>query len=218
MIAGVGVVIILYMLVNIVSLHALGSNGLMNTATPASDVMQIVMGPRGAQLIAAAVMLSTFGFISNQILTSPRVYHAMARDGVFFKQVAWVHPKSRVPVIAIALQGIAAIVIALSGKYDQIQNYVISVDYVFFMLSGVAIFIFRARDSASGAAQPAFRVPGHPISTAAFALVAGAVVLDTYVKYPQNSLIGLGFLLLAIPVYFLFARGARFAGTPAREE
>lgn len=217
MIWGVLAVVVLYLGVNVVSLHVLGASGLMHTATPASDVMGIVLGPRGAQIIAAAVMLSTFGFMSNQILTSPRVYYAMAKDGVFFKSVAWVHPHSRVPVIAIALQGIFAIVIALSGKYDQIQNYVTSVDYVFFTLSAIAIFIFRARDRAHGAEQPAFRVPGHPYTTAAFAIAAAAVVLDTYIKAPQNSMIGLALLLVAIPVYKLFARG-RFAGQTAREE
>lgn len=205
MIWGVAGVVALYMLVNIVCLRVLGTNGLMHTATPASDVLQVVMGPRGAQLIAAAVMLSTFGFMSNQILTSPRVYHAMAQDGIFFKPVAWVHPVSRVPVIAIALQGIFAIVIALSGRYDQILNYVTSVDYVFFGLSAIALFVFRARDShAAGAPAPQFRVPGHPFSTALFMVVAFAVVLDTYVKSPRDSLIGLAILLAGIPVYYLF--------------
>ena len=217
MIVGVGAVVLLYMLVNIVSLHALGPNGLMNTETPASDVMRLVLGPRGAQIIAAAVMLSTFGFMSNQILTSPRVYYAMANDGVFFKQIAWVHPRTLVPVAAIALQGIFAIVIALSGKYDQIQNYVTSVDYLFFTLAAVAIFIFRRRDRRDERKEPAFRVPGHPFTTAAFALASGAVVLDTYIKSPQNSLIGVGLLLIAVPVYALFAR-RRFAAEVPREQ
>lgn len=218
MIWGVCGVVALYMLVNFVCVHALGPVGLMKTDTPASDVLQLVLGPRGAQLIAAAVMLSTFGFMSNQILTSPRVYHAMALDGVFFKSVGWVHPKTRVPVIAIALQGLFAIVIALSGRYDQILNYVTSVDYVFFALSALALFIFRARDRRAGAEVPAgFRVPGHPFSTALFFLVAVAVVLDTYVKYPQNSLIGLGLLLVAIPVYYLFLARPRFTARSAGE-
>jgi APA family basic amino acid/polyamine antiporter len=206
MIVGVCAVVVLYLGVNIISLHALGAAGLMHTDTPASDVMRILMGPRGAQIIAAAVMLSTFGFMSNQILTSPRVYYAMAEDGVFFKSVAWVHPRSRVPVVAIALQGIFAIIIALSGKYDQIQNYVTSVDYTFFALSAIAIFIFRARDRRAQTPEPAFRVPGHPVSTALFALIATAVVLNIYIKAPQDSLIGLALLLLAIPIYRLFAR------------
>ncbi len=209
MVAGVCVVVVLYMLVNVISLRALGMAGLMHTTTPASDVMQLILGPRGAQVIAGAVMLSTFGFMSNQILTSPRVYYAMAQDGVFFKQVAWIHPASRVPVMAIALQGVAAIVIALSGKYDQIQNYVTSVDYVFFTLSAIAIFIFRRRDRQAGREDPAFRVPGHPFSTAAFACIAACIVLVTYVRSPQDSLIGLAILLASVPVYSLFARSTR---------
>lgn len=205
MLWGVIGVVVLYMLVNIVCLRVLGANGLMHTATPASDVLQAIMGPRGGQIIAAAVMLSTFGFMSNQILTSPRVYHAMAEDGVFFKQAGWVHPRTRVPIIAIALQGVFAIVIALSGQYDQILNYVTSVDYVFFTLSAIALFIFRARDARSRVNIPrGLRVPGHPISTAVFMLVAFAVVLDTYIKYPQNSLIGLAILLAGIPIYYIF--------------
>jgi APA family basic amino acid/polyamine antiporter len=205
MLWGVIGVVVLYMLVNIVCLRVLGPAGLMHTATPASDVLQAVMGPRGAQLIAAAVMLSTFGFMSNQILTSPRVYHAMAQDGVFFKQAGWVHPRTRVPIVAIALQGLFAIIIALSGQYDQILNYVTSIDYVFFGLSAIALFIFRARDTRAHVEIPrGLRVPGHPFSTAVFMIVAFAVVLDTYVKYPQNSLIGLAILLAGIPVYYVF--------------
>jgi APA family basic amino acid/polyamine antiporter len=212
MLWGVVGVVVLYMLVNIVCLRVLGPAGLMHTATPASDVLQVIMGPRGAQIIAAAVMLSTFGFMSNQILTSPRVYHAMAEDGVFFKQVAWVHPNTRVPVIAIALQGVFAIVIALSGQYDQILNYVTSVDYVFFALSAIALFVFRARDARSRSDVPrSLRVPGHPISTAIFTIVAIGVVLDTYIKYPENSLIGLAILLAGIPVYYLFVSKQRTA-------
>ncbi len=215
MIVGVVGVVVLYMLVNIVCLHVLGVRGLMNTDTPASDVVRAFMGPRGAQLIAAAVCLSTFGFISNQILTSPRVYHAMAEDGIFFKPVAWVHPRSRVPVVAIALQGAVAIAIALLGNYDQILNYVTSVDYTFFTLSALALFIFRARDKrAPLAVQPAFRVPGHPVSTAIFMVVAVAVVIDTYVKQPLNSFIGLAILLVGIPVYFVFLRSGLTAATP----
>lgn len=210
MLWGVIGVVVLYMLVNAICVRVLGPAGLMHTATPASDVLQAVIGSRGAQIIAAAVMLSTFGFMSNQILTSPRVYHAMAQDGVFFRQVAWVHPQSRVPIVAIALQGFFAIVIALSGQYDQILNYVTSIDYVFFGLSAIALFVFRMRDARAGQEIPrAMRVPGHPVSTALFLLVSFAVVLDTYVKYPQNSLIGLAILLAGIPVYYAFIAKAR---------
>jgi len=218
MIWGVAGVVVLYMLVNFVCVHALGPRGLMNTDTPASDVLQLVFGPRGAQVIAAAVMLSTFGFMSNQILTSPRVYHAMAQDGLFFKPVGWVHPRTRVPAIAIGLQGLFAIIIALLGFYDQILNYVTSVDYVFFALAALALFIFRARDRRASAEIPrGRRVPGHPISTAIFLVISVGVVLDTYIKYPQNSLIGLAILLIAIPIYYFVFQRRAFTEQPAGE-
>src|SRR6185436_17705360 len=95
-------------------------------------VMFAVLGERGAMLIAAGIAVSTLGFLSQSMLTAPRVYYAMAEDGVFFKFVGKVHPKTRVPVLAIVLQGVVAIVIALSGTYEQILNYVVSVDFIFF--------------------------------------------------------------------------------------
>lgn len=207
MLWGVCGVVVLYLLVNLVSVHVLGAAGLRATATPASEVMRIAIGPIGERLIAAAVALSTLGFLSNQILTSPRVYYAMAQDGSFFKSVAWIHPKTHVPVVAIVLQGAAALIVTLSGRYDQILNYVISVDYVFFGFAALALFVFRARDSRDGSdSAVGFRVPGHPFTTVLFLLVAWTVVLDTYVKYPSNSLIGLAILLAAIPVYFGWKR------------
>ena len=203
MLWGVVAVVVLYVLVNFVSVHVLGANGLMHTAAPAAEVMRIALGPLGARLIALAVALSTLGFLSNQMLTSPRVYHAMAQDGSFFKAVAWVHPKTRVPMVAIALQGVVALVITLSGRYDQILNYVTSIDYVFFGLAAVALFAFRRRDARDGTgSHVGYRMPGHPWSTALFGAVAWSVVVDTWVKYPRDSLIGLGILLAAIPTYF----------------
>ncbi|MDQ2818532.1 MAG: amino acid permease [Candidatus Eremiobacteraeota bacterium] len=212
MLWGVVAVIVLYLLVNFISVRVLGGNGLMHTDAPAADVMRMALGPLGARLIALAVALSTLGFLSNQILTSPRVYHAMAQDGSFFKQVAWVHPKTRVPVVAIALQGVVALVITLSGRYDQILSYVTSVDYVFFGLAAIALFAFRRRAAREGVdSHVGYRMPGHPWSTALFAVVAWSVVVDTWVKYPTNSLIGMAILLIAIPIYFLWRRAPRSA-------
>ena len=197
MLWGVGGVIALYLLVNIVCLRVLGPAGLMHTDAPASEVLRAFMGDRGAQLIAAIISLSTLGFLSNQILTSPRVYHAMAQDGLFFPQIAWLHPVTRVPVIAIALQGAVAIAITLLKGYDQILNYVIGIDYVFFALSAVALFVFRARDRRTGLAAPRFCVPLHPVTTALFLLITVAVVLTTYVSSPQGAAWSLGALASA---------------------
>src|SRR5262249_17926469 len=131
---GVAGVIVLYLLVNFVCLRALGPEGLAKTSTPASEVMWLALGEKGRRIIAVGIALSTLGFLSGGMLTAPRVYFAMAEDGLFFKSVGWLHPRMRVPVIAIVLQGTLAVVIALSGRYEQILNYVVSVDSIFFGL------------------------------------------------------------------------------------
>jgi basic amino acid/polyamine antiporter, APA family len=206
MLYGVLGVIALYLAVNIVCLATLGTGGLAATNTPASDVVESVFGPVGAKIMASIVALSTLGFISNQILTSPRVYYQMAADGTFFKALAKIDARTHVPVIAIALQGAAAIVITLSGGYATILNWVTSVDYVFFGFSAVAIFVFRARDRQAGVKQPSIRVPGHPITTTLFLAVACAIVLDIAIASPKDSAFGLGVLLTGIPVYYFFTR------------
>ncbi len=123
------------------------SHGLAATTTPASDIAGIAFGPIGLRIMAIVIALSTLGFLSNQILTSPRVYFQMAADGTFFKQLAWVSKRTHAPVVAIVLQGVIGLVIALSGRYDQILNYVTSVDYVFFGFAAIALFVFRRRDA-----------------------------------------------------------------------
>ena len=205
LLAGVAGVIAVYLSVNYVCLRVLGPEGLAATTTPASTLMRAVMGERGATLIAAGIAVSTLGFLSQGMLTAPRVYYAMAEDGVFFRAVGKVHPKTRVPVLAIVLQGAVAIVIALSGTYEQILNYVVSVDFIFFGLTGLSLFVFRRRLPSAG-----FRTPLHPVSTAIFIAACWLVVIGTFVKEPKNSLIGLAILAAGVPFWFgLRQRGRR---------
>ncbi len=207
LIAGVVLVVALYLAVNATCLHVLGIGGLAATNTPASQVAGIAFGPIGLTIMAAVIALSTLGFLSNQILTSPRVYFQMAADGTFFKQLAWVNPRTHAPVLAILLQGVIAIVIALSGSYDQILNYVTCNDYIFFGLAAIALIVFRNRDARDPAApKPAFRMPGHPYTTLLFLAAAWYVVGDTVLKSPHDTGIGIGILLSGLPVYLLFTR------------
>ena len=148
---GVGGVVVLYLLVNEACLRVLGPAGLAATAAPAADVMQAALGAPGAKLIAAGIAVSTLGFLGQSMLTAPRVYFAMAQDGLFFRAVAWVHPRTHVPVVAIALQGATAIVVALSGSYEQILSYVVATDWIFFGLAAASLFALRRRDAAAAA-------------------------------------------------------------------
>ena len=192
---GVAGVVILYTSVAFVCLFALGPTGLAQSTTPAADAMRMALGERGAALIALGIAISALGFLSQGMLTAPRVYFAMAEDGLFFRRVAEVNAATRVPILAIALQGTAAIVIALSGTYGQILSYVVSVDFIWFGLTGFALFIFRRRDPG----KAGFNAPGHPITTGLFVVACALVVIATLVSSPVNSLIGFGILLAGIP-------------------
>ncbi|HLY03098.1 MAG TPA: amino acid permease [Candidatus Cybelea sp.] len=208
---GISGAALLYLLVNVACLRVLGVEGLANTSVPASAVLRAAAGPAGAQVASFAIAVSTLGFISNRMLTIPRLYHAMAEDGLFFRAVAWIDPRTRVPVVAIALQAAFAMLLALSGSYENILNYVVSTFYVFNGLLALALFIIRARDrDADGAQIVRFRVPGHPFTTALYLLVSWGVAIATYVAYPRDAIVGIAILLSAVPVYFTWTRARRF--------
>jgi APA family basic amino acid/polyamine antiporter len=210
LVLGVLGVALLYTAVNWVCVRVLGPQALAATTAPATAVMRLAFGPRGATFMAAAITISTLGFLSQSILTAPRVYFAMAYDGLFFSAVAWLHPRTRVPVVAILLQSVWTMVIALSGRYEQILNYVVSMDFLFFGLTATTIFVFRRR-AALGAmtASAGFRVPGHPVTTVAFIAICWWVVANSLYRYPRNSLIGFALLLAGIPVYWAWDRRIR---------
>ncbi|HEX8456863.1 MAG TPA: APC family permease [Pyrinomonadaceae bacterium] len=205
---GVAGVVVLYTAVSFVCVYALGAQGLAETSTPATAVMRRALGERGARLIALGITVSTLGFLSQSLLTTPRVYFAMAADGLFFRRIAEVNARTRVPVFAIALQGAAATVIALSGRYGQILNYVVSVDFIWFGLTGLSLFIFRRRFPL-GDREATFKVPGHPYTTALFVAACWLVVLSTVYKYPSNSAIGFLILAAGVPVCYYWLQRQR---------
>jgi APA family basic amino acid/polyamine antiporter len=205
---GVAGVILLYLLVTYVCLRVLGIAGLANTTTPASEVMRHALGERGAKVIACGIAISTVGFLSQSILTAPRVYYAMARDGVFFKAVGRLNPRTRVPVIAIVLQGVWAAVVAMTGRYEQILNYVVTIDVLFFGLTGASLLVFRARARRDGTEQAQgdlVRVPLHPFTTWLFVLACWGVAISTLVRFPQNAGIGVAILGIGALVYRFWA-------------
>jgi basic amino acid/polyamine antiporter, APA family len=207
---GVAGVIVLYVTVNMIYLRSLGVEALAATTVPATAAMRVALGDHGATLIALGIAVSTPGFLSQAVLTAPRVYFAMAEDGVFFRSVARVNPRTHVPVVAIVLQSVWTAVVALSGRYEQILNYVVPMDFLFFGLTASCLFVFRHRErEASEKSMVGYRVPGHPFTTGIFILICWLVVINTIYRYPSNSLLGVLILLLGLPVYLLWSRKRR---------
>jgi APA family basic amino acid/polyamine antiporter len=212
---GVIGVIVLYLAVTYVCLRVLGVDGLAQTRTPASEVMRRALGDRGARLIALGIAVSTVGFLSQSVLTAPRVYYAMARDGVFFSVVGKLNARTRAPVVAIILQGVWAAVIALTGKYDQILNYVEAIDVLFFGLTGASLIVFRLRERRDGAGDAAnrVRVPGHPFTTMLFVLACWAVAITTVVQQPRSAGIGVIILFAGVVVFQFWRKGGDRSAT-----
>lgn len=205
LVLGVLVVVAAYLLVNLAYLRALGIDGLAASSAPASATMAAVSGDTGRRLIAAGIVASTFGFLNLVILVSPRVYQAMARDGLFFSRFARLHPKWRTPVSALVMQGAWAVVLLLSGTYGDLLDYVVFADWIFFGLTAATLFVLRRRD---GGAGQGFRVPFHPWTTIAFIAASAYVVVGSVLSNPANALRGSALLALGIPVFLHWRRRA----------
>jgi len=217
LVAGVVTVIVLYVGVSWVCLAGLGPAGLAATETPASALMRRTLGQRGATFIALGIAVSTLGFLSQSLLTMPRVYFAMAADGLFFRRVARVSRRTHAPVVAILVLAATSTAVALSGRYDQILGYVVFADWVFFGLSAASLFVLRRRRIGGDLSAIRFPVPGHPWTTGGFVLVSALVVLSTVRAYPTNTAIGLAVLLAGLPAYWLLTRRTSAAlPTPGR--
>jgi APA family basic amino acid/polyamine antiporter len=207
MVLGVIAVVILYLGVNLACLRVLGASGLAGTPAPAAALMRAAFGETGARVLALGVAASTLGFLSQSMLTAPRVYYAMAADGLFFRGIARVNARSHVPVRAVVLQGVAATVIALTGEYGRILDTVVSADWIFFGLSAACVFALRRHDMAAGRPASA-TVPFHPWTTLAFIAASAWIVFQSLVHDPENGAIGVVLMLAAWPVYLLWRRFA----------
>jgi APA family basic amino acid/polyamine antiporter len=207
---GVAGVIACYVLVSYVVVRALGAVGLAASMAPASGVMQLALGRAGAVVIAAGIAISTLGFLSQSVLTAPRVYFAMAEDGLFFRAVARVHPKTHVPVVAIILQSVWTIVIALSGTYERMLAYTIATNAFAWGLTATCVFVFRRRTRPSRGPgrsdRPSFAIPGHPFTTLLFTAMCWAITANAIYRYPADALKGVAIVVAGVPVYFLWRR------------
>ena len=204
LLGGVIIVVTVYLLANLAYLRTLGIGGLASSSAPAADAMRALLGPRGAGLIAAGIAISTFGFLNLVILVSPRVYRAMAADGLFFPSLARLHPRYRTPSAAILFQGVWAVILTLTGKYGDLLDYVVFGDWIFFAATAATLFVFRNRERRGlERADLRFRMPGFPAAPIIFILSALYVVIGSMASNPGNALKGTALIALGVPV-FLF--------------
>jgi basic amino acid/polyamine antiporter, APA family len=210
LVLGVVLVVLVYLAANLAYLRVLGVGALAASAAPAAEVMERVLGPRGARLIAAGIAVSTFGFLNLVILVTPRVLQAMAADGLFFPRLAELHPVHRTPAAAIGLQAGWAILLTLTGSFAQLVDYVAFGDWIFFGLTVAGLFVYRRRERGR-AAGPAggFRVPGYPWVPALFVLAAAYVVVSAVAANPRNAAMGALLIGLGVPVYWYWERRLR---------
>jgi APA family basic amino acid/polyamine antiporter len=209
LLGGVAIVVVVYLLANVAYLRTLGVDGLAASSAPAADAMRALLGGPGATLIAAGIAFSTFGFLNLVILVSPRVYRAMAADGLFFPNLARLHPRYRTPTAAILFQGAWAVILTLTGRYGDLLDYVVFGDWIFFAATASTLFYFRARERRGlERADIRFRMPGYPAGPVLFLLAALYVVMGSIVSNPANAVKGTALMALGVPV-FLFWDGRR---------
>ena len=213
---GTGVVILLYVAANFVYLGVLPLNGSPTGATilqrgikfatedrVGTAVMQQMFGPAGGALMAVAILLSTFGCNNGLILAGARVYYAMAKDGLFFRSVARIHPKYKTPAISLFVQAIWTCILCLSGTYNQLLDYIIFAVLVFYILTIAGLFVLRRTQP--NAERP-YRALGYPVLPAIYIVMAVFIDIVLLRYKPQYTWPGLIIVLIGIPVYFLWSR------------
>ena len=202
-IVGTATLIVIYLLANVAYVAALGVQRSAASERIAAEAVSQIFGPSAGKLIALAILVSMFSAANAVVLTASRVYFAMARDGLFFERMAAIHPKWQTPAFAIVASCAWAAILAVSGTFEQLLTYVVFVGWAFYALGAASIFFYRRR--AAGAPRP-FRVPGYPWTPLLFILTAAAIVLNTVFLHVGQAAIGIGLVLLGVPVYWFWRR------------
>jgi APA family basic amino acid/polyamine antiporter len=204
MITGTIAVVVLYLLANVAYMLLLPVEAIGGSSHVAADAVGTVLGPVGGSLIAIAIFISTFGSASVYTLTVPRIYYAMAADGVFFRTVARIHPRFQTPAIAIILQSAWTIgLVLLWGTFENLISYTVFLDWVFFALTAATIFIFRRR---LPDVQRPYRAVGYPLTPLFFVAISVWFVANTLIEKPSQAWAGIALLALGIPVYYYWKR------------
>ena len=187
-----------YLLANYAYLAALGPARAADSETIAATSIATVLGPSAAKLVALTILVSVFSAINSVSLTAPRVFFAMANDGLFFRKLAEVHPRFHTPAFAVILLGLWSAVLSCMGKFQELVNYTMFVAWIFYGLGAASVFRYRRKYP--DLPRP-YRVPGYPWMPLLFVGAAIALVLNVIVSTPRNAAIGLGIVALGLPAY-----------------
>ncbi|HEY3972872.1 MAG TPA: amino acid permease [Candidatus Sulfotelmatobacter sp.] len=210
LIAGVAIVGLLYILLNAGVQYVLPANAIAASPRPASDAVALIMGRMGAGIVSAGMALSMLVTLNGTIMSGARVPFAVSRDGYFFKALAEVHPRFHTPSVAIAAQAVLAILLLLlGGNFRQLFSLAIFAEWLFYMIAGSTVFVFRRREPQ--AVRP-YRMWGYPFVPALFVAVAAALLVYTFRNDWPNSAYGLLVILAGIPVFAYFSSLRRRRG------
>ena len=190
-----------YIAMNAVYMYILPLDKVASSTRIAADAADVVLGYGGGAVMAALVVFSTFGALNGIILSGPRLYYSMARDGLLFHWVGDVHPRYRTPHKAITLQAGWSAVLVLTGTYRELFTRVVYTEWIFFGLMAVGLIILRRRPGVTRA----YRIWGYPIVPAVFVIAASAIVINQVISVPRESIIGLSLVLAGLPVYHVWA-------------
>jgi APA family basic amino acid/polyamine antiporter len=182
-------------------LAALGPSGVTNSDRLAATAVATVVSPAAAKLVAVMILISILSAANGIMLTSPRVYYAMAADGLFFHWLAEIHPRFKTPAFAIIAGAICSAVLAATGTFEQLLTYVVFIGWIFYALAAASIFVYRRR--LPDAVRP-YRVPFYPLTPLLFIIAASSLVVNTIWTQPMRAAVGLGIVLLGAPAYFIW--------------
>jgi APA family basic amino acid/polyamine antiporter len=199
LVIGVAVVTVSYMLLNAVYLYVLPLETVATSDRIAATAAERVLGPGAGAAISLLVMFSTFGAAAGVILAGPRVYYAMARDGLLFEWAGRLHPVSRVPDRAIIMQAIWACVLIGTGTYGTLVSQVIYTEWIFFGLMAVGLMLLRRRG-----VPRSYSVPAYPFVPVVFAIAAFVIAVNEIIAKPGSSINGLAMVLIGLPVYMIW--------------
>jgi basic amino acid/polyamine antiporter, APA family len=201
LVIGTAALIGIYLIANLGYLAALGATGVANSDRLAATALSTIVSPAAAKLVAIMILISIFSAANGIMLTSPRVYYAMARDGLFFHRLAQVHQRFRTPAFAIIAGAVWSAILAATGTFDQLLTYVVFIGWIFYALAAASIFVYRRR--LPEAVRP-YRVPGYPLTPLLFIAAAAALALNTIATQPVRAGIGLGIVLVGAPAYLIW--------------